>query len=235
MRHFAKYRAILTACCGLACALVQAAEIVPKNAQLSCSYVYEFNFHDPIIRHKAVRQAVKTMLSSSEMSKGLGEPLHFVLPNPLYVQERNLFLGTVEQYLEQVSDIPLPITVRLQFEPSERNKLVADRLVRMLAQSELFRPTLRASPTHFQLAQAEYCANNPAEILHRFHSQSPENRQGYANAEVDAWLVALSQPKIEVSKRDRLIEKIVSALENDIAILPLFQYQRTMHAELNSY
>lgn len=200
---------------------------------LVCSYVYEFNFHDPLIAQKSVRQAIKSMLSAYEISKNLGEPLHFVLPKPLYEQEQILFHGTVEHYLEEMENLSIPLHIRLYFSQSPLNERVAHRMSRMLSQSDLFRVSSKSHHTHFQLRQIDYCDNNPHTILQRFHSKNPLNQQGYTNPLVDKWLELLSKQFISEEEQAQLIRQIVSQLDSDIAVLPLFQYQRKMHADTN--
>lgn len=231
---FAKIARKLTACLlGLIGIISYAQPTQVSKPVTLCSYVYEFNFHDPLMRQKSVRQAIKTMIFAHEISRGFGEPLYFVLPKPFYEQEWRVFVGTAEQYLREIPEIRFPLHISLLFHTDTRNETVANRMVRMLSQSELFRVKADSRLSHFQLAQAEYCANDPYSILARFHSQSPENRMGYVNLELDNWLDRLKSKKLNSLERDQLIHKIVRQLESDIVILPLFQYQRTMHAEFN--
>lgn len=195
-----------------------------------CSYVYEFNFRDPLMNQKPMRQAIRAMIFSHEISQGLGIPLHFVLPRTVWYEDgRYLSTMTSEHHIEQVeTESEKRLKLSLSFEPTGLNEQVANRLMRMLAQSDHFSLTTKPIGLDFQLAQADYCAPyaEPSLFLHRFHSQHAENRSGYVNHQVDEWLVQLAESKMSQQERAEIIRLIVRELEQDIALLPLFQYQR---------
>lgn len=195
-----------------------------------CSYVYEFNFRDPLMSQKPMRQAIRAMLFSQEISQGLGIPLHFVLPRTVWHEEgRHLSTMTSEHHIEQVeTENEKRLKLSLSFEPTGLNEQVANRLMRMLAQSDHFSLTTKPIGLDFQLAQADYCAPyaEPSLFLSRFHSKSTENRSGYENPKVDEWLEQLTERNMSQQERAEIIRRIVRELEQDIALLPLFQYQR---------
>lgn len=205
--------------------VIDVERLAEPSDNLLCSYVYEFNFHDPLIRQKPVRQAIHAMLFSTEISRGLGEPLHFVLPSPLWqAPERLPSTGASERYLAEL-DAHTPLSIVLHVEPSALNHQVATRVARMLSQSDLFRVSVQDSASQFQLSPATYCtsADDPVRLLARFHSQSLDNDRGYHHPQIDHWLEQL-QASVNVAEREALIAQIVLALQQDIAVLPLFEY-----------
>lgn len=205
-----------------------------------CSYFYEFNFSDPVIGQKSVRQAIRSMLVTPEIGKGLGIPLHSILPTTMLEGQDHLpFTGSAESILAQTeldyTNLP-PFT--LTFGKDELQQLVANRFVRQLTQSDLFRIRLQAmdfaeleelhQQQNFQIMPREICAayTDPLVFLAQFHSQSMDNHSGYGNEKVDSWLDELQSRPLTQEQRDERIMKIVQQINEDVAILPLFQYQR---------
>lgn len=210
------------------------------NLPRLCSYFYEFNFNDPVVSQKAVRQAIRSMITPMEVGQSLGIPIHFVLPKTIWQgEERQLSTSSTEQILAKlgVKDSN-PLRLTLLFEKNELHERVANRMVRSLSQSDLFRISLLAvddqmftqkqAQQTYHLARAEQCGyyDEPLLFLRRFHSQSPANHTGYANESVDQWLDELEALELSQELKNEHITHIVRQLNNDIAILPLFQYQR---------
>lgn len=212
-----------------------------------CTYFYEFNFNDPALNKKEIRQAIRSMISPSEISRNLGIPIHSVLPKTMSLEaNRRLPTISAEQIFHQLG---IGANKRLQLvlthDNQAQHKYIAERIARTLAQSDLFMVTTQAvewkallakrEAKDFQLIRSGWCAdyNDPALFLTPFHSQSLDNKSGYANPKVDELLAQLQQLNIAPTKRDALITEIVSELENDVAILPLFQYQRRLVIDPN--
>ena len=205
-----------------------------------CTYFYEFNLADPLLQHKAVRQAIRTMVSSIEVSHGFGIPNHFVLPKTMVMAQNSLqFKVSPEQLLNSIDiDAANPVQLTLTYDNQGYHNQIAQRIIRTLSQSDLFRIVPEEVSWHqllqkrelrqFQLIRSGWCADHrdPVLFLLPFHSQSPDNKSGYHNEQVDEMLTQLKTQPLSPSEREQLILRIVYQLESDIAILPLFQYQR---------
>lgn len=206
-----------------------------------CNYFYEFNFEDPLLRKKEIRQAIRAMISPSEISRGIGIPIHSVLPKSLAVSDdHHPSSYSAEQLLHQLGfDAHNPLKLTLTHDNHGQHNIIANRMALTLSRSDLFRVQLQAvewkqlltkrQQHNFQLIRSGWCGDysNPVLFLMPFHSTSPDNKSGYANPVVDKLLEQLQQTQT-VKERERLITKIVQQLENDVAILPLFQYQRRL-------
>ncbi|OOH92090.1 ATPase [Pasteurellaceae bacterium 15-036681] len=205
-----------------------------------CTYFYEFNFNDPLLKQKEIRQAIRMMISSPELSRELGIPNHTVLPRTLLSEhERNMSTVSLEQIIKELGlGENNPIRITLSYDDGELHSTVGHRLTRALAQSDLLRITpqelswqqllQKREQGDFQLIRSGWCAdyNDPVLFLNQFHSQSADNKSHYSNAEVDQLLEKLKRQSKSGSERDRLILNIVNLLEQDVALIPLFQYQR---------
>ncbi|MCT8569999.1 peptide ABC transporter substrate-binding protein [Glaesserella parasuis] len=207
-----------------------------------CNYFYEFNFNDPLFAQKPIRQAVRAMISPIEISKGNGIPSHLMIPKQLFSEMGHSLSHTnVEQLLnEQGIHSGNPLKLTLSYDRQGQHSQIAERIVRALGQSELFRVQLQAvsweellakrEHKDFQLIRSGWCADYPDPVLFltQFHSQSPDNKSSYSNAKVDELLLQLQEQPLDTAKRQRIIATIAHQLEEDVAILPLFQYQRRM-------
>ncbi|WP_373777520.1 peptide ABC transporter substrate-binding protein [Glaesserella sp.] len=217
---------------------------LPNSVKLPrlCTYFYEFNFADPIMRKREVRQAIRAMVSSAEISQDLGMPNHLVLPKTmLSEQERQLSTASSEQLLHQLGiEAGQPIKISLTYDNQGQHAVIAERIGRTLGQSDLFRVSLQPvdwqqlleqrEQKAFQLIRSGWCADydDPLLFLNQFHSASPDNKSNYKNEIVDKQLEQLHKEALTKEQRDQLILNIVYQLEYDVAILPLFQYQRKM-------
>lgn len=204
-----------------------------------CTYFYEFNFEDKYLSKKEFRQAIRAMISSSEISRDLGIPNHWALPKTMVTnQERQMLPISVEQLFHKLGVDPAhPIQLTLTYDDEGQHRQIAQRIARTLGQSDLFRVTLqpvdwkllltKRDGHNFQFIRSGWCGDydDPALFLMPFHSQSPDNKSGYHNEMVDRQLEKL-QASHDSKERTQIISSIIKQLENDVAILPLFQYQR---------
>lgn len=81
---------------------------------------------------------------------------------------------------------------------------------------------------NYQLIRSEQCVEKPNVMLFlaRFASKHPENLNGYTNTEVDKLLVELQTKKLNSAKRATLIQQLIEILEQDVAILPLYEFSK---------
>lgn len=205
-----------------------------------CTYYYEFNFNDPYLSQKPIRQAIRAMISSSEISRDLGIANYHALPKTMSIgQARHLSTTSVEQLLGELGvESREPIRLTINYDEHSLHSKVAYRMARALGQSDLFRIHLQAvdfsqllAKRHnqdFQLIRSGWCADyeDPIQFLMPFHSDSLDNKSGYKNAWVDQQLETLHNNVLNSEKRQEIIASIVHKLESDVAILPLFQYYR---------
>ena len=116
--------------------------------------------------------------------------------------------------------------------------MIGRQISRALAQSDLIRVNPQAvkkselmaqrNKGNYQLIRNEQCIDkpDPTLFLWRFYSKSTENKNGYANPEVDKLLSKLQRQKLSKSKRQAVIRQIVELLEQDVAILPLYEFSK---------
>lgn len=153
--------------------------------------------------------------------------------------------GSAEQILHDLRQAQpelgsQPITLNLTYDEREPHSRIGVRIARRLGQSDLFRVNeqavswddllARRNQQQFQLIRSGWCADHPDPVsfLLMFHSQSPDNKSGYHNDIVNRTLEMLQSPTISASDREAAILRIVNELQKDVAILPLFQYQRRL-------
>ena len=205
-----------------------------------CTYFYEFNFNDPYLKQRPIRQAIRAMISSSEISRDLGIPNHHALPKTIdRGQSRHLSTVSAEQLLGELGiESREPIRLILTHDQHNLHSKVAYRMARALAQSDMFRVSLQAVNfsqllakrynQDFQLIRSGWCADyeDPIQFLMPFHSDSLDNKSGYKNTWVDQQLEALHNKVLNSEERQEIIASIVHKLESDVAILPLFQSYR---------
>ncbi|WP_301098396.1 peptide ABC transporter substrate-binding protein [Otariodibacter sp.] len=205
-----------------------------------CTYFYEFNFNDSNLSKKEIRQAIRAMVSSSDISKGFGIPDYSVLPSTMTSEiGYQLSSHSAEQFFEQLGLKEKNILhIKITFDNEGKHEEIANRIARTLGQSDLFRVTLdpvswesllkKRDSKNFQLIRSGWCAdyNDPVLFLNQFHSTSLDNKSGYSNSIVDEKLEKLKISLLTEEERDSLILEIIKQLEEDVAILPLFQYQR---------
>ncbi|MDH2998953.1 ATPase [Pasteurellaceae bacterium LFhippo2] len=207
-----------------------------------CTYFYEFNFKNELMKHKEIRQAIRMMISPAEVSDGIGIPSHTVLPRTMLTgYERYFAQGNAEQMLQKFGITEnKPLNITLSYNRGELHSQVYRRLSRSLAQSDLIRvspqeldwkPLLeKREKGDFQLIRSGWCADyqDPALFLYQFHSQSADNKSGYSNPDVDKLLEDLMNKSLNSTERNKIILDVVQKLEQDVVVIPLFQYQRRL-------
>lgn len=205
-----------------------------------CTYFYEFNFNDPMVSQKAVRQAIKAMVLPFEQSHNFGIPSHFVVPNALWKGEsRQLSTSSSEHHLEKLGiKASRPLKIGIRFPKGALHQQVANRFGRSLAQSDLFRANFQVNETvregeSYQLRQDEHCAayNDPFWFVKQFHSRYALAESGYSNSQVDEAIELIESGFLGQTERNKQLEKVARLLEQDVAVLPLFQYQRKISVD----
>lgn len=205
-----------------------------------CTYYYEFNFADPQLKKKEVRQALKAIVLSARIPHLYGVANFSVLPRNMQAAiSRQWAPVVVEPLLAQAGiNVQNPLKLTLLYDDHGRHSAIANQMVRTLGESDLLQIqpqgvsweqflALREQKS-FQLSRAGWCAEyaDPLPFLLHFHSQSPDNKSNYANEMVDKQLEHLQNEKLSEEQRQQLIHSIVQQLEQDVAILPMFQYHR---------
>lgn len=116
--------------------------------------------------------------------------------------------------------------------------MIGRQISRVLEQSDLIRVNPQAvkkseliaqqKKGNYQLIRSEQCIEKPNVMLFlvRFASKHPENLNGYANADVDKLLAKLQTKKLNSTKRAALIQQLIEILEQDVAILPLYEFSK---------
>lgn len=205
-----------------------------------CTYFYEFNFQDPQLQKPEIRRALKAMIFPARIKGENGLLNHSVLPKTMRAEVENRWSPVVvEQLLTQMGiNLNNPLRLNVVYDTQGQHPQIAKQMMRALAQSDLIRVEPQEvdwntllnhhAQKNYQLIRSGWCADyaDPAAFLWKFHSQSPDNKNSYHNAEVDSALEKLQKNTLSEKEREDLIQYIAQQLENDIAILPLFQYQR---------
>lgn len=210
-----------------------------------CTYFYEFNFANPQLSQKAVRQAIKVKIHSARIAGQYGIVNDAILPKTLRPDiERQWQPVVFERLLTQAgirSENPLKLT--LTYDEQGQHSAIANQIIRTLSESDLVRvqpqavdfPSLLAKHAagEFDFIRSGWCVDNPdsAGFLWQFHSASPDNKSHYRNESVDKALERLKNAKLTEAERRQLIGQISETLENDVAILPLFQYQKRLKVD----
>lgn len=205
-----------------------------------CSYFYQFNFTDPQLKKREIRQAIRSMWLSAQNDNNPENSYAFILPPGLAAMPNRHYLNTpIEKLLGKAgiySKNPLHLT--LSYNEGEQHTQIAEDLARALGQSDLFRVRLqmlnwetyqqRRLAQNYQLIRSGWCADYPDALtfLLPYHSQSPDNHSGYHNPHVDSLLERLYQEELSDEERDVLLQNVLQQLENDVVVLPVQQYQR---------
>ena len=237
---FAKNFTIFTACfCFFLPTNAKTVEKASSPAKL-CTYFYDFNFHDPQLKKPEVRRAIKAMIFSNLIKYENGETNPHILPKSLQVETESYWSpAVVEPLLTQSGIRPKsPLHLNILFENQKPHNVIGRQISRALAQSDLIRVNPQAvkkseliaqrNKGNYQIIRNEQCIDkpDPTLFLWRFYSKSTENKNGYANPEVDKLLSKLQQQKLSKSKRQAVIRQIVELLEQDVAILPLYEFSK---------
>lgn len=237
---FAKNFTIFTACfCFFLPTNAKTVEKASSPAKL-CTYFYDFNFHDPQLKKPEVRQAIKAMVFSNRIKYENGEINYHILPKSLQVETESHWSPIVVEQLLIQSGIrsKSPLYLNILFENQKPHNVIGRQISRVLAQSDLIRVNPQAvkkseliaqqKKGNYQLIRSEQCVEKPNVMLFlaRFASKHPENLNGYANTEVDKLLVELQTKKLNSAKRAALIQQLIEILEQDVAILPLYEFSK---------
>lgn len=167
-----------------------------------CSYFYEFNLNDPKVAKADVRKAIASLVSVTNIVNNeipAAIPSSYFLPKAMLNGQDSRWEPVVAEQLLAQNKInerhPLHLNVLYDETPLHVN--IAQRLVGQLTQSDMLR--VDAQPVNWQTLQAKrqkgdfqvirsgWCAdfNHPMAFLGLFYSKSPDNKNGYANAEYD--------------------------------------------------
>lgn len=210
-----------------------------------CSYYYEFNFNSPQLSKKEVREALRAMVRSSNIGQEYGMLSQSVLPHHLInVRETQWSPVVIEQLLTQVGiTAHNPLKLTLLYDEDTLNSEIANKMTRALSQSELFNISLEMvdaekfrqlkTVQHYQLIRSGWCADysDPIPFLQKFHSKSQDNYSGYTNELVDQKLERLQAENLSQEERGILLQEINEQLYQDVAVLPLFQYQHPIQVD----
>lgn len=208
-----------------------------------CSYYYEFNFRHPLLKQSAVRKAINGMISVPEVLAGVeqyGRINSQFLPHSLQLSQREGRWTTptlVEQLLAQSGvNSQKPLRLRFSYDDFGIHRLIAERMIRMLSQSDLIHIQAEALPRHqllekhangdFDLIRSGWCADypEPSAFLNIFHSQSANNKMAYQNPKLDELLQQTLQPENEERQREQRYTEIEHILNQEQVVLPLLQY-----------
>ncbi len=217
-----------------------ATKLAPTEPHIEqCSYFYEFNFSDPQLRKLEIRRAIYSMFFSVRIQKENAQPNRHILPKKMQDEESDYWFPTVvEQQLSHAgirSDKPLNLVLTYADLPDD--SAIGGHILRALSQTDLIRvqPNMVSEQERqelyqsrsYQLIHSEFCSSSqdPVQFLLRFHSKDPNNKTGYKNNEVDKYLERLQNEKLTPKERRKLIRETAAKLEQDVAILPLYQYQ----------
>lgn len=213
-----------------------------------CTYFYEFNFNDTFLQQSAVRSALMSMISVSDIiqdTKAIAADSSGFLPqNMQFEQEREWQPTLVEQLLQQAGVTEKnPLQLRMTYDNDGVHPILADRLIRAWSQSDLIR--IKAEPlSHqqlmekrikgdFQLIRSGWCAdyNDPTAFLQLLHSQSPDNKSGFSHESIDQLLERSLSVDISEAERNSLYQQIADIAEREKAVLPIFQYVKPIHID----
>lgn len=210
-----------------------------------CTYFYEFNFAHPQLSRKEVRQALKMKIHSARISTPYGIFNDAILPKQMNGENERQWQPTVfERLLTQAGvSVEKPLKLRLTYDEQGQHGAIASKMLRTLGESDLvyIQPqavnfeTLLAKHAEqdFDLIRAGWCADypDPAVFLWKYHSASADNKTHYRNEKVDKALEQLQNRTLSEPARTALIRQITQWLEEDVVILPMFQYQTWLKVE----
>ena len=128
-----------------------------------------------------------------------------------------------------------PLHLNVLYDEAPLHVNIAQRLVGQLTQSDMLR--VDAQPVNwqtlqdkrqkgdFQVIRSGWCAdfNHPMAFLGLFYSKSPDNKNGYANAEYDQ-LFEQALKSLNEKERSEIYLKLSEKIQQENLALPLFQY-----------
>lgn len=212
-----------------------------------CNYFYEFNFNQPQLQQLPIRQAIKAMLQPARIKGENGLINQHILPKTMREDELSHWKpAMVEQLFSQSGITPQnPLRLILAYDGQGQHPAIAKQIIRTLSQSDLIRITPKEvnwqellalhDKQEYHLIRSGWCLDypDPALFLWKFHSKSLDNKSGYKNSSVDKNLEQLYKMRLNDPLRATLIQQTAQLLEDDAAILPLFQYQRKIVVDSN--
>ncbi|TCP89760.1 peptide/nickel transport system substrate-binding protein [Cricetibacter osteomyelitidis] len=215
-----------------------------------CTYFYEFNFKDPMLKESAVRKALVSMISpiSIVQNENINARANgSYLPKNLQFEDERSWAPTVLEQLFTSFNISEtnPLKLRLTYDNTAPHSDIANRLIRAWSQSDLLRIEADPQPRtkilekrmkgDFQLIRSGWCAdyNDPSAFLNLAYSKSPDNKTGYNNPDIDKLLEQSLDKKITEEKRTALYQQIYQILRDDVVVLPIFQYMKPVHIKSN--
>lgn len=209
-----------------------------------CTYFYEFNFADSMLQKNTVRKAIVSMISTKNLVADIAHlhPSNTFLPKSMLGEQESIWEPVVAEQLlsqNQISETH-PLKLRIRYDDSSLNQTIATRLNRQLSQSDLLRvenqgmswQELQTARTKgdFQLIRSGWCAdfNDPVAFLNLFYSKSPDNKNGYKNAEFDRLFEAAITTTSEKGRLENYT-KLKGIIQQEYLVLPIFQYSMPVY------
>ncbi|MGR6981857.1 peptide ABC transporter substrate-binding protein [Testudinibacter sp. P27/CKL/0425] len=206
-----------------------------------CNYYYEFNFRHPKLKQSAVRNALAGMISLPEIVADIPQARANAkfLPRQMQAQdaEQSWTRTIVEQLLAQAGvNSQNPLRLRLSYEEQGIHPQIAEKMIRMLSQSDLIQIEAEALTRQqllekrvagdFDLIRSGWCADyrDPSAFLNILHSQSANNKMAFSNPQIDQLLQQSQASDISGAKRLRRYTQIENIINQEQIVLPLFQY-----------
>ena len=133
-----------------------------------------------------------------------------------------------------------PLKLRIHYDDSSLNQTIATRLNRQLSQSDFLRvenqgmnwQELQTARTKgdFQLIRSGWCAdfNDSVAFLNLFYSKSPDNKNGYKNAEFDRLFESAMTTTSEKVRLENYA-KLKGIVQQEYLVLPIFQYSTPVY------
>ena len=209
-----------------------------------CTYFYEFNLADPMLQKSAVRKAITSMVSTKNLVADIAHlhPSNTFLPKSMLGEQESVWEPVVAEQLlsqNQISETH-PLKLRIRYDDSSLNQTIGMRLNRQLSQSDLLRvenqgmswQELQTARTKgdFQLIRSGWCAdfNDPVAFLNLFYSKSPDNKNGYKNAEFDRLFESAMTTTSEKVRLENYA-KLKEIVQQEHLVLPIFQYSTPVY------
>ena len=209
-----------------------------------CTYFYEFNLADPMLQKSAVRKAITSMVSTKNLVADIAHlhPSNTFFPKSMLGEQESVWEPVVAEQLlsqNQISETH-PLKLRIRYDDSSLNQTIATRLNRQLSQSDLLRvenqgmswQELQTARTKgdFQLIRSGWCAdfNDPIAFLNLFYSKSPDNKNGYNNAEFDRLFESAMTTTSEKVRLENYA-KLKGIVQQEYLVLPIFQYSTPVY------
>ena len=209
-----------------------------------CTYFYEFNLTDPMLPKSAVRKAIASMISTKNLVADIAHlhPSNTFLPKSMLGEQESVWEPVVAEQLLSQNQIneTHPLKLRIRYDDSSLNQTIATRLNRQLSQSDLLRvenqgmswQELQTARTKgdFQLIRSGWCAdfNDPVAFLNLFYSKSPDNKNGYKNAEFDRLFESAMTTTSEKVRLENYA-KLKGIVQQEYLVLPIFQYSTPVY------